>query len=779
MHKFDCHFIMNMALFDRLKAYEEKLDPSYELTLDLETNSKEERLAQTYGIGLCFTNSTAFYIPIKTPNGIDIWNKENINSIYAWILSVSKKRGLIGWNIIYDVLVHSYNGGDILDEYIKADGILMKHLLDEEPPFGLKENAVSTLGDWADKAQQKLKDEVEQAGGKWTKDQKDMYLASTETLGEYCCWDVILTRLLFEEYAPRIEEEGLVDLFEEEVMPLYRECTISMKRKGFAIDVDYYEKLDAEITEDLKQLEEDMYNEVKEQIQPFRHQLLEKSFGTKKTGQFPKSMAECFNIPVPKTKSGKITLSKGALEKQKKATPQYSFFYDWVMDKEDADLQPLFNPAQSVLFFKQDMQDIKPIDVIRRTWEYMWEKKNGEDRVFNFRSNDHLAELFINIRGHKALEKTPTGKPKVDDAFIEHLAKQGDTVAEKLAVYKKLNKIQSTYIQGILERQIDGVIHTSMLQFGTTSGRYSSRNPNLQNLPRPIDDDKKSSMNALIVKYTDSIRAGFVAPKGYKIVDADYSALEPRCFAHMSGDERLRDVFRKGEDLYSRIAIDVFELKGISANPNDDNYLKKVQPSFRQQAKIFCLAVPYGAEASRISQEMNCSFQEAKKIINKYLNAYPDLKKYMHLCNYSAKTKGAVSTEFGRIRHLKEAKAIHTLYSSSSFDILDYKQAKKKGLLDQRRKFKNALNNAKNFRIQGLAAHIVNRAMIAIARAFKTHEIDGYVALQVHDQVCCVVKEEQLELACKLVQDCMENTTKISIPLIAEPEVADNLRDSH
>jgi len=188
-----------------------------------------------------------------------------------------------------------------------------------------------------------------------------------------------------------------------------------------------------------------------------------------------------------------------------------------------------------------------------------------------------------------------------------------------------------------------------------------------------------------------------------------------------------------------------------------------------------CLAVPYGAEGARISKALDVSFNEGQELVDKYLKGFPQLKKYMAKCDYLAKTKGEVKTAFGRVRHLKEAKTIYTLYGDN---VLDYKWAKKNGYEDIRKKFKNALNNSKNFPIQGLAAHIVNRAMIAIARKFKEYNIDGWIALQVHDEITCVVNEKQAELASKLIQDCMENTTKISIPLTAEPLIADNWGDS-
>jgi DNA polymerase I-like protein with 3'-5' exonuclease and polymerase domains len=779
MHNFETHIIDTPELFERLKSYEAATEANHPVTFDVESNSKEEVLADLYGMGLCLTDQKAFYIPIRKPNGDKFWSEKQEEEIHDWMASVIKKRGVIGHNLVYDSIVYERNAGFCMDSYIHADTILMKHTLDEEPPFGLKDLAVKELGQWADKAQDDLKQEVLDKGGKWTKSQKDMYLASTETLGVYCCWDVVLTRLLFDIYEPKLVEEKLDKLFyQEEVMPLYKESTITMKRKGFPVNMDHFNKLNEDITKEIEKLEQDMYLAVKQQVFQFEKDLLDKTFPVNNSGAFPKALATVVGAPIPiNKKTGKETLAAKALEAQKKATPQFGWLYDWI---SSSDLKPIPKNAQVLEEYKEDIP--KAFKVLFTNGgdhpafcaqRLLWKQKTGSSQVFNFRSNDHLIELFIKIKGLKPLETTPGGKPKVDDTFIDHVASK-DSVAQKLQVYKKLNKIQSTYIQGIIERQINGVIYTSMLQFGTTSGRFSSRNPNLQNLPRPRGED--ANMDPLVLEYTNSIRAGFVPPEGYCIVDADYSALEPRCFAHMSGDEALREVFRKGEDLYSRIAIDVFGLEDVSADPNHENYLGTVMPEFRQKAKVFCLAVPYGAEESRISDAMGVSYQEAAKIIKAYLGAYPNLRRYMARCNYQAKHEGQVTTEFGRVRHLKEAQALHSLYGDN---LLDYKWAKKRNQTDLRYKLKNALNNSKNFRIQGLAAHIVNRAMLAITREFTSKGIDGYVALQVHDQVVCIVNEAQKEEACEIVERCMEQTTTISVPLIAKPMVAYNLKESH
>ena len=235
----------------------------------------------------------------------------------------------------------------------------------------------------------------------------------------------------------------------------------------------------------------------------------------------------------------------------------------------------------------------------------------------------------------------------------------------------------------------------------------------------------------------------------------------------MSNEEKIRDIFKTGKDLYSQVAIDVNKLdKEFSADKKAPNFLKKHRPELRQLWKVPTLGIVYGMGESRLVEAIGCSYNEARKIINGYLATYPNLKKYMLTCEWEAKKYGVVRTEFGRVRHLKHVQGWYLLYDDR---ILDYKWASERGLVKERLEFKNGLNNAKNFKIQGLAASIVNRAAIALTKAFKAASIDGWIINQVHDELVCMVKEEQVDLAKNVMKDCMENTVKISVPLQAEP----------
>lgn len=763
-HQFDFYIIDSMEMFDRLVAYEAAVESDI-LAIDLETNSQHERLAKTWGIGLGWTKYKSFYVVLKDKHGNNVFTDDQQKIIINFINTAVSKRKLIGHNAIYDILVYKYCFQLDITQYLHSDTILLKHSIDENRPFGLKEISVQYLGAWADKAQEKLKQSVLANGGKWNDDQKDMYLAETSILAEYCCFDILLTIMLYEKFNPMIDEQGLRQLFEEETMPLYREVTIPMKDKGFPIDVEYFKQLNQELETEITTLQDNIMNQVRSKVSDFEQDLLDKNYPVKAAGNFPKSFANVLNIPLPKKKDGKVTLAAKELEKMAQANtdPYAKVFYDWLITKSD-------QPTNGWIYNNR-----------RKVQEnlYFADKANeGKRFIFNLASGDHLGYLLYDVLKIEATKFTEKGKPSTKAEVLDELIetyKEDQPWMSLLFDLRKLSKIKSTYVEGILERQLDGVIYTSMLQFGTTSGRFSSTNPNLQNLPRVKDDD--SGLSELVLKYANAIRAGLIAGKGHKLVDADYSQLEPCCFATASGDPKLQRVFHQGLDLYSQIAIDVEGLSNYSADKKASNYLALFEKQMRQDYKAIALAIPYGSEEAQVGKLLGgATWEEASEVIRNYLNTYPDLKKYMNLCNYQAKKYGQVKSMFGRIRHLPRAQEIYSVYGDS---ILDPRVAKRRGLSDVRREFKNLLNNAKNFPIQALAGHIINRAMIAINRRLKAEGIDAVIVLMIHDQVVTLAKEQDAERVKVIMEECMQNTTKIAVPLVAKPQIADNLKDSH
>jgi DNA polymerase-1 len=315
-------------------------------------------------------------------------------------------------------------------------------------------------------------------------------------------------------------------------------------------------------------------------------------------------------------------------------------------------------------------------------------------------------------------------------------------------------------------------------QHRTISGRYGS---DLQQLPRPLEESQASPM---VIKYNNQLRKNFIAGENYVFIDSDYESLEPHVFAHVSGDKGLKDIFRSGCDFYSTIAIATEKLDGASAFKKDSNYLGRTNKLTRQRAKAYALGIPYGLESYGLSKQLDVHQLEAKKLIENYLNAYPQLKAWMERTNEKVITIGEVRSQAGRVRHMPKAPRIWKDNGPIILDSLKLwtkwngskKYAEKKL---EAKEIKKALNNGKNFQIQSLAASITNRACIAIARELKRKGIEGHVCAQIHDQIVVRVPKSEAKQWQKTVQFLMENVYKLSLPLKAPAEIGVNFADAH
>jgi len=279
------------------------------------------------------------------------------------------------------------------------------------------------------------------------------------------------------------------------------------------------------------------------------------------------------------------------------------------------------------------------------------------------------------------------------------------------------------------------------------------------------------------------IRAFFIPDTGNIFIDDDYASLEPSVFAHVSGDEGLMDIFRKNYDFYSTIAIQTEKLDKYSPDKKADNFLRKHEPKIRNKAKAYSLGIPYGMSAYALGKTLEIPTKEAQKLVDGYLNGFPALKKWMAESRQFVKDNGYIKTQVGRVRHLPKVKQINEALGDAMLDWnakkqLEYQYGKEK-IMNLSRDYVNGLNNSCNVQIQGLAASIVNRAALQINREFKNKGINGWVSAQIHDQLIMEVEHHKAEDAAKIVQDKMENTTKLNIPLYAIPVIAINWRDGH
>lgn len=706
------------------------------VSFDLETDSVVEIKANIYGIGIAFQEEEGFYIPVRAKDGSYFFDEGTAQSSIRRVTKLLKSKKIIGHNVIYDSLVWYHSTGERIYDNIHADTILMKHMIEEEPPFGLKEVAVKYLGPWADKAQETLYANIKANGGTTTKDNLQMFKADTQVLGEYSCWDVMLTYKLYSLFSKDLAEQGLENLFyKEEVMSLYKEVTIPMKEKGIGVDTDLLSSMLAQATKDEAALESQILQDISPLTKEFELELLNTEFPVKRTGNFPKKYASYIGLELNST-------AKKVIENLPVDTDEQINFKQWMLSEVAELTGPVYEAQLKMLQDKHDR--LTP---------------------FNLGSKTHLKWLFFDRLDLDPLSTTETGLPQVDDTFLDSVAKDYTWVT-KLRDLNTILKMKSTYIQGILDRQVDGSLYTSFLQFGTTSGRFASRNPNLQNCPAP------QNTGSVVDKYVNCVRDSIISRPGYKLIGADFSSLEPHIAAYVSGDPDLIDIFVTGKDFYSAIAVKQFNLTHLSAYKEDENYLGKLDKATRDKTKTYSLAAFYGASGYRIADVLGCDVEEANELLDGYLSAFPGIRNFINKAHFDACNKGYVTTIFGRVRHLPEAKEIFQAYGHS---ILDSKWARAKGLSDTRKKFKNLLNNAVNFQIQGTAGHVMNRAMLLTKRLFTDNNIDGAVVMTIHDEQIIEVREDQAEQAAALVKLAMESAVTLDpIKLKATPIIGNS-----
>jgi len=380
--------------------------------------------------------------------------------------------------------------------------------------------------------------------------------------------------------------------------------------------------------------------------------------------------------------------------------------------------------------------------------------------ALNLLSKHHLKKLFFDELGETPLSRTPTGLPQVDEEFLESI-KNKHLWVQDLITFNKLTKLKGTYIDRFLEEQEDGIFYPSYQQHRTVSGRYSG---DFQQLPRMVKGSN------IVSRYTSAIRKCIIPSPGRILISADYQQLEPTIFAHASGDTALQNIFLEGRDFYSEIAIRTERISGASSLKSDSRYLGLIDPVKRQAAKVYALGIPYGLTGYKLAFELpGLSQASADTLVRSYWEAFPELSRWAEQCRDAARHSGRVSSQCGRVRHLTKAKELFAQYGAIINDDLAlwkiyhteeavYAQAK----LD-RKIYKNQINNAVNFCIQSLAASVVNRAAIALAR-------QGILPCgQVHDELIFDVWEPSKLDIIATIKEVMENVMKLDVPLKTDP----------
>lgn len=253
-------------------------------------------------------------------------------------------------------------------------------------------------------------------------------------------------------------------------------------------------------------------------------------------------------------------------------------------------------------------------------------------------------------------------------------------------------------------------------------------------------------------------------------MSADYEQLEPRVFCHVSGDKALAAIFNTGQDFYSEIA-------------RMTEGLTEVNKQQRQKAKSYALGIPYGMTGYKLKFEIGCTDDEADALVAKYLSAFPQLQAWMGATKVYARESGAIRSELGRIRRMPQVPRIWNKYYSVIENDLDLWKAFNQhpgvyaAAKADRKLYKNLINNANNFQIQSMAASIMNRASIAIARQLIQNGLRARIVAQVHDELVLHVPENETEQVSELVKNTMENCTLLSVPLITKPQFGTNYKE--
>lgn len=600
-----------------LRALVNTLKGAQSIAWDVETTSVDQMAAELVGISLSVDGHTGYYIPVgHQPEGAATLFEQPAVQQLPLQTVLDALRGPLtnpkipksAHNAVYDLVVMQRYGVDVFP--VAFDSMIAEWIRDPNSKFlGLKSFALQYLG----VSMTPISDLIGTG-----KKQRTIDTVPVEQVAPYAAADAAITHRAVMFLRPKLEEQGLMDLFNTLDMPLVP-VIAAMQRAGVRLDVDFLAQMSATLADKLALLEHEIHT-------------LGGGYGE-------------FNINSPKQ-------------------------------------------LNDVLFGK----------------------------------------LGLSVQG---LKKTTHGY-STDAGTLEALRGQHPIVDEILD-YRELAKLKSTYVDALpaLVNPHTGRVHTSYNQTGTTTGRISSSNPNLQNIPIRTEIGRE-------------VRRAFIAQPGYVMLSVDYSQIELRVLAHISGDETLLKAFAQGQDIHAATAAAVNNIA-----------LDQVTYEQRSFAKRVNFGLIYGMGPYRLAQENNMSFNQAQTFIEAYFNRLPRVNEYLEQTRRQARETGIVRTLLGRQRR---------------FDVLLNPNV-------NRQIQESELRAAINMPIQGTAADIMKRAMIDLHTELTRRKSRALMTLQVHDELVLEVPEDEINAIQKVVVDIMENAYPLDAPLKANAEIGPNWRD--
>ena len=382
------------------------------------------------------------------------------------------------------------------------------------------------------------------------------------------------------------------------------------------------------------------------------------------------------------------------------------------------------------------MIDVEGFAELKRRFESERRRLEGEihraaGQEFNINSPLQLREILFEKLQLPVLKKTPSG-PSTDASVLQQLADAGHELPVLLMEYREVTKLENTYIDALpaLLNPRTGRLHTTFNQAAAATGRLSSNDPNLQNIPirRELGRD---------------IRRLFVAPAGSLLLSADYSQIELRLLAHLSADAAFVQAFKAGGDIHRQTAALIFEVD-----------VSSVTPDMRARAKTINFATIYGQGPHALSQQLKITHAEAKAFIERYFERFTGVRRYLDSSVEFARTHGYVQTIFGRRRYVPEVR-------ERNFNIRAFGE-----------------RVAANSPIQGSAADLIKIAMVRVAAALREHGLESTMLLQVHDELVFEAPAREVDQLTALVRSEMEGAAQLAVPLIVDVGVGPNWLDT-
>lgn len=678
------------------------------IAVDSETTGVT-RYHEVIGISTCAEETRADYIVIAkwdfataVSTAKELIYIPGCKEASADLLRSLEGKSLVMHNGLFDCMMFEAFFKLKLIHSLHTDTMLLAHLLDENRPKGLKDLGRTLYGMDADKEKKEMDASIVTNGGSVSKDSYELYKGDAYLIGRYGAKDAILTYKLFTDFVPQLYEQGLDKFFyDEETMPLLRTSTYELNNVGLQVDITALTTLKKQLQADCLEAKAFIHSEIAPHVK-------DKYPGTKKTNHFNIGSSN----QLAWLTFGVLNLQFNTLTKGGKELCR------------SLNMKPPYTLGAKKDFIAMCLQ------------------RKGEVYQQEGKVNGKL------VKAKKI--KDPWTYIQCDN---KTLAKYADKYRwiKRLLEYKKNLKLLDTYVEGIESRVRYGIIQPSFLQSGTTSGRYASKEPNFQNLPRK---DKR-------------IKSCIVARPGKVFVGADFSQLEPRVFAYMSQDERLMKAFEDDNtDFYGVIGLEVFDIHdALPLSSETPDSFKVKYPAIRDNTKVIALATAYGSTAFQLAPSTGKSIEETEEIIEKYFERFPKVLQMMLDSHKQVKAKGFVTSLYGRPRRIPDAKTINKIYGDVPHGDLPYVA-------------RNMLNLAMNHRVQSTGASIVNRAAIHFYHNCEDAGIEAPMVLQVHDQLVAECDEADGPNIALLLQNSMENATILpGVKLVAVPKIAKKLSE--